>query len=365
MKSSVFIRKPYRIQLCILSLFLFAIIYAYCTRPILIGAIVPIKTPLGNEQNLFIRYYRDQHPRVGLRPVKFIIENNASTEEEIKSAYGRMVKQGVVSIIGGVLCQEGRWLSEQSRVTGVPTIGLSATSSELSGRKDGFFRVVPTNDMQASTVADYFNQMGSQRLTIVMSTANQAYANPFIRIIQKEFMGDTVTIPYSAMDETIFKILSTKPDSIFCILPAKDVMKIIVSIKEKRPDIRIATSSWGSSEILSLYTAPSLSDVIFFVDSSEVAGKTYNAEFEGFEERYGMETTRASHYASSVCHVLYGALSEAGDNREALMDYLNTPRSYDTAYGKVPMDEFGDSVIGGITVMATQDGKGETEETIK
>lgn len=365
MKLRSLMSKKYVRQLCIFTAFFVAILYAHYTRPILVGAIVPIKTPLGNEQNLFIRYYRDQHPRVGLRPVKFIIENNASTEEEIKRAYGRMVKQGVVAIIGGVLCQEGRWLSEQSRLMGVPTIGLSATSSELSNRKDGFFRVVPTNDMQASTVADYFNQMGSKRLTIVMATANQTYANPFIRIIQKEFKGDAVTIPYSEMDETIFKILSTKPDSIYCILQAKDVMKIIVSIKEKRPDIKIATSSWGSSEILALYTAPSLRDVIFFVDSSEVAGENYNREFRGFEEKYGMGTTRASHYAASVCHVLYGALAESGDSREALMAYLNTPRSYETAYGKIPMDEFGDSLIGGITVMVTQDGKGENEETIK
>ena len=39
-----------------------ALTVRHFSKPILIGAILPLQSLTGNEANLFIRYYQDQHP---------------------------------------------------------------------------------------------------------------------------------------------------------------------------------------------------------------------------------------------------------------------------------------------------------------
>ena len=135
-------RKAIIVIIYFIVLVVAGIIYSYITRPIKIGVILPIQSPLGNEENLFVRYYRDTHPKIGQRPVEFIIENKAVSEKEIKAAFEEMNNKGVSVIIGGVISEEGKWLSEESAKYSLPTFGITASSAQLSNKKDAFFRLV-------------------------------------------------------------------------------------------------------------------------------------------------------------------------------------------------------------------------------
>ena len=337
----------------------------YYSRPILIGVIIPTQTNLGNEENLYARYYRDTHPRIGLRKINFIIENQAVKEQEIKDAYNKMIKMGVSAIIGGVISQEGIWLSEESKKSSVPTFGITTSSSLLSKKKDAFFRVVPTNDGQANAVAEYYNKLGMKKLVLVTSTENKAYADPIVKIIQDKFKGEVWNIPFYSDEETYTKILSKNPDSIFCILDGKNVMDVIKKFKEKQSVIKIGSSSWGSSEILTLYSSSLLDGVLLFSSSTNLIGEEYKAEIADFEMKYNIEATKGSHYTSSVLNILYKGLTAVGGSRESLKTYFETPRIYNAAYGKASIDEYGDSSLNIVIVLELRDGKVIKEEILK
>jgi len=324
-------------------------------RPIRIGVILPASSPLGNEENFYVRYYRDAHPRIGLRPVELVIENAASDESGVKAAYDRIAAQGVCAVVGGVLSQEGLWLSEKSAQWRIPTFGVTSSSSVLSGRKDAFFRIVATNEPQARRVSAYYESLGMKRLVLLTSPSNPAYAAPFVETIAKEFAGEVLEVPFASGDD-LQKVLDLDPDSVFCILPAKDVFEVIRTLKDKAPGIRIGSSSWGSSEIINLYSSPLLDSVLLFEGSTEVV-EGYREEIAAFERQYGLDATKGSHYAASVMHVLYDALRRVGSSRRALTSYFETPRAYESAYGTTTMDAYGDSSLQIFYILETQQGK--------
>ena len=358
-------RKAIIVIIYFIVLVVAGIIYSYITRPIKIGVILPIQSPLGNEENLFVRYYRDMHPKIGQRPVEFIIENKAVLEKEIKAAFEEMNNKGVSVIIGGVTSEEGKWLSEESAKYSLPTFGITASSAQLSNKKDAFFRFVATNDVQAGTVANYYNRLGKKKLVLVTSIENESYVDPFAKVIKEKFQGEVLSVPFYANEETYNKILNNKPDSVFCILQAKDVIDVIKNLKAKNPEIKIGSSSWGSSEILSLYSSPLLDGVLLFSNNSNIIGEEFKTEITDFESKYNIEATKGSHYTLAVLHTIYQGLEANGDSRQSLKNYFETPRVYETAYGKVHVNEYGDSLFNNFIVMATREGKVSKKEILK
>jgi len=335
------------------------------SKPILIGAVLPIDTSLGNEENLFIRYWQDRHPKIGLRTVKFVIENPVSKEEEFKEAYRKLREEGVCAIIGGVLSRDGVWLAQEAAGSGIPTFGLTPSSAVLSGKKDSFFRLCATNALQAKAVGMYYQRIGVKKLVLVTSVENTVYVEPYIRAVAEDFKGEMMQIPFSPEDRTWEKIFSASPEGIFTILPAKDVIQVVKTARERNPDILLGSSSWGSVEILSLYSGPLLDGVLFFTLGAELHGEEYKADIADFEQKYRMKATNGSHYAISVCRILYDAVRTVGSSREGLKLWFETPRIYDTIYGKIAMDEYGDAYNSRIIILETVNGAMTKKETVE
>jgi ABC-type branched-subunit amino acid transport system substrate-binding protein len=336
----------------------------HVSQPIRIGAVLPIDTSLGNEENLFIRYYQDRHPRIGLRPVQFLIENPPSTEEAVRAAYQRLERQGVAAIIGGVLSKDGVWLAEEAARSNVPTFGLTSSSAVLSGKQDAFYRLCSTNASQAKAVGMYFQSIGVQRLVVVTSVDNVAYVDPYIASIAEDFRGEMLQIPFYPDATTYTRIFAAEPDGIFTILAAKDVIQVIQAVREQDAAIPIGSSSWASVEILSLYSSPILDGVLFFSLGIDLYGEAYQVALADFETRYSMKATNGSHYALSVSRVLYEAIEAVGASREALTAYFETPRIYDTVYGPIAMDEYGDANSNRVTVLEIMDGAMNKKEVV-
>ncbi len=335
------------------------------SQPIRIGVILPFDKLTGNEANLFIRYYQARHPKIGLRPVQFIIEDRPSEEAPVKAAYRELNAQGVSVIIGGNFSAEGIWLAEESAKTGIPTFGITPSTAVLSKKKDGFFRLCPTNALQAKAVSIYFQREGVKRLVVVTSLENSVYVEPFFAVLAENFTGEIARVPFADHPDTYQQISNANPDGIFTILPAKDVILTIKAIREQRREIRFGSSSWGSDEILSLYSGPLLDGVLFFALDKTIYGADYQAELDDFAKTYNMKVTNAAQYTVSILHILYQAIKEVGASREALNAYFETPRTYDTCYGRTSMDAYGDVSARQIIVQETTNGVIQKKETVE
>lgn len=326
------------------------------SKPVSIGFILPLDTSMGNEDNLFARYYQELDPRIGLRPLKFLFENPASTEKDILAAYSRLDGLGVSAIVGGITSTEGTWLARASAESGIPTFGITPSSSLLSGKKDAFFRICPTNDTQAKAVASSFMEKGCERLLLVTAANNPAYVDPFAKTIRDHYNGTIEQIPYTSGEAVSLVVDRFKPDGLFCILPAKDLIQVINTAREHGARYLIGSSSWGTNEILSLYSGPRLDGVLFFSLGLERLDEEYNATIKKFEELYEVQATNSSYYLVSLLNMLHDAIEAVGSSRASLKVWFEEPRSYDTALGPLVMDEFGDSSTRRTVVLKTTEG---------
>jgi branched-chain amino acid transport system substrate-binding protein len=337
----------------------------FILTPVQIGMILPIDTSLGNEINLFARYYQDKATRIGLRPLKIIIENPPATQEAVRAAYKRLDDLGVSLIVGGVLSRDGTWLAEAAAESGIPTFGVTASSAALSGRKDGFFRLSPSNDAQARAVAQSYNNKSSQRLLLVTSSTNTAYVDPYVSMLVAHYKGAVLQVPFSTAEALAQQIEGFRPDGLFSILPAKDLIQVINLARERGDKYLIGSASWGSTEILSLYSGPALDGVKFFMLGLGDLQGSFKTEISEFEKKYSMTATNGSLYLVSILHIIRQAVEAAGPSRAALKSWLETPRTYETAYGLLALDEFGDSITDRTIVMQTVDGQLRSVDFIK
>jgi len=272
-------------------------------------------------------------------------------------AYMRLDDLGVSLVIGGVLSKDGAWLAEATAESGIPTFGVTASSALLSGRKDGFFRLSPSNDAQARAGARIYIDKGCKRLLLVTSTANTAYVDPYVSMLVAHYTGDILQVPFSTTEALAQEIESFKPEGLFTILPAKDLIQVINLIRVRGDWYLIGSASWGSTEILSLYSGPALDGVLFFMLSLDDLKGTFKTEISEFEKKYSMTATNGSFYLVSILDIIRQAVEAVGPSRAALKSWLETPRSYETAYGLLSMDEYGDSITSRTIVMQTVDGQ--------
>ncbi len=337
----------------------------FFSEPVRIGFILPIDTSLGNEENLFTRYYQHAHSRFGHRSLEFIIENPPSTKEAVRAAYERLDQLGVSVIIGGVLSKDGLWLAEESMRSGIPTFGITSSSAVLSGRKDSFFRLCPNNDAQARAVATSFEARGSKRLLLVTAPNNAAYVDPYVHMLTSRFTGNIHQVMYTSENLLSHAIAEYKPDSLFCILPASALIQVITLVRSRDQALLIGSASWGSTEILSLYSGPMLDGVLFFSLGLQDLNEELKIEISGFENQYGMTATNGSMYLISIMHLIFDAIEAVGPSRERLKAWFEEPRTYETAYGLISMDASGDSTRRETIILQTANGELRSVEVIK
>ncbi|HAE20756.1 MAG TPA: hypothetical protein DCG47_00310, partial [Spirochaetaceae bacterium] len=221
---------------------------------------------------------------------------------------------------------------------------------------DNFFRLCPSNDAQAKAVALTYKKKNCEKLMLVTSESNAAYVEPYVAMLERHFPGTILQLPFITTEELSRGIDRFKPDGLFNILPAKDLIQVINLIRERGDTFIVGSASWGSTEILSLYSGPALDGVLFFLLGLDELTGSYKAEISSFEERYRMTATNGTFYAVSIMHIIREAVLAVGPSRAALKTWLATPRTYTTAFGSLAMDEFGDSVTGKTLIMQTANG---------
>jgi len=341
----------------IITIIFSVLLFMWITRPIKIGVMISSDSSLGNEEYLFVRYYNEINPTIGFRPVELLIKDAKLESSETEAVYQELIDEGASIIVGGVISNEGLILANLAEKLSIPTFGITSSSSLLSNKNDNFYRLVGTNENQAKLVADLYAQNKYMNLLILTSEDNQSYSDPMVKVINQNFSGTVLEVVYNS--EIDFEILIDKHniDSIFCILDGSDVIEVVNRIRYSHPDVKIGSSSWGSSDIISLFSSDLFNKVWLFSNSLSTNNVEKEAIIKSFEEKYGVISSKGSHYALAVMDAIYKGIAEVGDSKSKLISYFNKPREYETIYGNVELNEFGDSSLNLVLVLMYDNGE--------
>jgi len=338
--------------ICLITCFL-VLIFRFLT-PVKIGVILSVDTATGYEENLAIHFWRNKFPRIGLRPVLLVVETPKLGENEFKESYERLVKKGVSVIVGGALSVEGVILAKLSERYDVPTFGITTATTLLNGRKDNYYRLMTPADIEAIYTSIYLSELGIKRLLIIVSKYNKEFSQTYADHL-KERMG-TCDIVFSRNELVLKKLASFKPDGVFMILPSAQVSILSKIIRNFDEGIKLFSSPWGRTLTFKDLWTPSLNGLEYITIDTPNFIK-YGDLAKEFEKTYSIPAGIGTGYAFSTMGIVYEAIEKVGTERKKLIEYFNTPRIYDTTYGKVYMDEYGDPVMDSLYILRIENGE--------
>ena len=311
--------------------------------PIKIGVVIPADSISGMEEILAVKFWVSKHPKIGFKRVKLYVESPRRDPCEIREAYMKLVEQGVCTVIGGALSAEGVVLADLAAKTGVPTFGITTTTTLISDRKDNYYRFIDTNDVLACYAARYTSEQGFERALIIESSYNTEYTKGYVNAFTESFKGKVETLVLSDVPNTIIAAMeSLDPDVIVLVLSPSELLMAVKTIRSYDEAIPLISSPWGYEQATGYYWNPLLNGLVV-VSMFTPRIRKFEELVEEFKKATGAGISTAVLYSFMIMENLYKAIERAGGKREKIIRYFDTPRIYEGAFGRIYMNDCGDA----------------------
>lgn len=336
-------------------------LYAYLTRPIRIGLSLSLDTALGNEGTIAVRHWLSENPSIGWRPVELLVENPSLEAEAQRAAYRRLESQGVSVILGSAISQTGLVQAEEAARSEVPCFGISASTAALSGRADGFSRIVVGTDEAGEAAAELLRR-DYERVAILTGASNRAYTEATGAAMAESLAGKGAAFSLAMEEAALEAVVAYRPQALFLIVNPSDLLRLVKRVRGLGLALPIYSSDWGLLA-LPIYSPENFEGVRFFSQNG-IPVPSYAARLAALQERYDHEPAHTAAYVLSILDIVRRGIEEVGTDPRDLRRWLAEPRTYDYAYGRVHVDAHGDAQRESWYLYQVRDGVLQLEETI-
>jgi len=271
-----------------------------------------------------------------------------------KQAVQELLNKNVDVIIGPVtsaMAVEVAPLANQAKTL---MMGLTVTTNDLSGQDDYFFRSLsPTATHAGNTANALYDQYKFRRFAGVYDTRNKAYSLSWIADFEKRFIenGGSMAGRYSfssgARDQLVAladKLLQNNPDLIVFVTNAVDAALLAKLVRDKNPNIQLATSEWAGTERLielgGRHVEGAFVPQYLDRESSELTYQTFRSQFV---TRFNHEPGFPGMVAYNATRVVIEAL-RAAPNADKLKETILQRKVFPGVQGNVVFDDFGDAL---------------------
>ena len=290
---------------------------------------------------------------LGGRQVELIVfDINNNTEKAIEGV-NVLADSGVKAIIGPSTSEMAKAAAPAANNRKTVLISPTASTIELAGIDDYFFRVYPTSASNARTLADYaVTVANNQRVAILSNLANQAFVEPWQAAFAqrfKELGGEvTTTISFNSKDrkssllEFAQEIVATEPDGILILTNSIDAGLFSQQINKLRTGIDLYGSDWTFSGELVQYGGKSVEGFTFTtnidMNNEAAAFKTFKSNFA---DRFDKEPNFPAVFSYEATQLLFDALRN-NSNRLQLPETLKKLPRVKGLQANYKLDSFGD-----------------------
>ncbi|WP_448383756.1 ABC transporter substrate-binding protein [Desulfosoma sp.] len=301
------------------------------------------------------------------RPLELLVADDLGTPEGAVQADRDLAAQGVVGIIGHMTSSQSMAALPVTEETGVPLISPTTSTPLLSRRKDLFFRVQPTTDTVARSLARWVVGKPTIRTVCALrDLRNEAYTGPWEADFAEEYvrLGQPVPCRLSykhTEPATVQRLTQTikagKPDALLLLSSARDAAFWVRHFLAEGITAHFLSSSWAQTEAFLAEAGGLAHDVLFAsphlpTDSTDEL-RSFSWEYE---KRFGITPSYVAIRAYDALQFLSMALKEAMGIKEKLPEALSRPRTMKSLYGSLTIDGFGDA-SGPCFIIGVREGK--------
>jgi len=287
------------------------------------------------------------------RPVELLAEDDEQDVAVARRAFDALAAKQVEAIVGPMTSSIAIVLAPLADQARTVLVSPTATTNELTGRDDHFFRVVsPTREFAKRSAEFHYRQRGMKRVVVVHDVRNRAYSESWLQDYRDAFTalgGQLVmAVGIESGDQLRFsdlagQVLAPKPDGVLMIANSVDAAMLCQQLRKLDARVALAASEWAATERLIELGGRAVEGIAIgqFLDRQSTAPSFL--EFRRrYVERFGSQPGYAGLTAFDAANVVLDGLARRVDG-QPLKQVLANNRTFTGAQGPVRFDVHGDA----------------------
>ena len=187
---------------------------------------------------------------------ELLVEDDRNDPEAARAAVASFASRGAAFVVGPMTSTMAVAVVPEANRLGVVLISPTATTDELSGKDDFFFRTAADAPAGARQLARLLRDRGVRSIAVLMDIANGAYSSSFGHAAAVEFQnlgGKTASeVNYRSGNSLDFadamrRVASKPPDAVILVNSPSDAAIAAQHLRRVAPAIVIAVSPWGAN----------------------------------------------------------------------------------------------------------------------
>ena len=267
------------------------------------------------------------------------------------NAYNKLVDEGVVAFLGGVLSGESVAVGSASQSNGkLPIISASATAVDFSLTGKNVFRGCFTDPHQGVAMADYvFNEMGIKKVATIFEPTD--YSQGLVDSFKAEFVrlgGELVAeqvYPSGTTDFSTYltSISSLDVEGIYLPIYYSDVAMIAQQAANVGLNVPMfGNDGWGG--VLAVISDASALEGGVFVNHTPIEDSAIDAFTKKYTDTFGVEPISFSYLGYDCMKLLIQAVGEADSLDVETLTKTMQNIDFTGIAGSIKFDENGDAI---------------------
>ena len=309
------------------------------------------------------------------RPIELVVRDDLGTPEGAQQAARELIDEGVVAIVGHMTSAQTVAALPVTEAAGMLLLSPTASTPELGGRDDLFFRINPTNLLAAHLLARHiFQEREVSRVALIFDTDNDAYSSFYRDAFAAEFedAGGLVVgeASFSSADDPDFapylaQLRAAEPEGLLIIASPFDTALIAQRARIEGWTLPLFSSGWAETETLLRNGGTAVEGIEIVMNYDDNSQTLAFLDFANrYQERFGRLPTFAAAQAYEAIGVLAEGLERTGGSAEDLPQALLSIGAFEGLSGTIYMDPFGD-VVRTLFLITVRDGAFVTVESIE
>jgi len=306
----------------------------------------------GRDAVLLAVELRNQSGGVAGRKVKLLIKDDQQNPEVARRAVRDLIEQGVVAIVGPMTSAMAIAVVPIANEAKVLLMSPTATTDDLTGLDDYFFRLNTSARDNASRIARYHvGQNATRRLAATYDLRNKSYTENWLDSFRATYVqggGEVVkVIGFESGGETTFlqlaqDLLAAPVDGVLIVANSVDTALLCQQIRKLGSRVPIISSEWAATERLVELGGKAVEGVIMAqnFDRNSTAPR-YRAFYQAYRDRFHREPGFGGVIAFDAANVVLDALAQRREGR-SVKETVLAARRFEGVEEPMLFNEFGE-----------------------
>ena len=283
------------------------------------------------------------------RKIEVIVEDDQDQAAKAIAAVQKLISVNKVPLVIGsanssvtlALCP----IANREKVILISPISSSAKLTQHGG--SFFFRVCPSDVVQAGMMAAWFAEKGYKRAGVIFvnnswgQAIKDEFASRFAERGGEVVASEACEISARDLRTQLSKVQAAGPDAVYCITYGREGGVLLRQAKELAIDKPIyGADAWVTPELAD--SAQEAARGVPILAPAKFKGPGYEEFAKAFRGKYGEEPDVYATYAYDMAHVIAHALSQA-ERGDALRQAIASTR-LEGVTGVTQFDEHGDAI---------------------